>query len=88
MYAFHAKRQVLCPPYDPYVRDRHRAARGGGLWQGLANPQTKSVLLATFQGGRAAKERCLPKKGYTQPALLGDVRERAPCTYARPGAQT
>jgi hypothetical protein len=38
----------------------------------------ESALLATFQGGRAAKERCLPKKRglHPQPAVLGDVREQ------------
>ena len=55
--------------------------------------RTKSALLATFQGGRAAKEHLLPEKrdapspphsgtcGNSNGALLA-------CTYARPGAQT
>eukprot|EP00964_Phaeocystis_antarctica_P010790 scaffold5937_cov68-Phaeocystis_antarctica.AAC.6 len=54
---------------------------------------TRSALLATFQGGRAAKERCLAKTraapspphsgtcGNSNGALLA-------CTHARPGAQT
>ena len=35
VHSFHAKRRALCPPYDPYVDDI--VARGGGLWQDLAD---------------------------------------------------
>ena len=35
VHAFHAKRQVLCPPYDPYVTDtaRHGVEGSGRTWQ-------------------------------------------------------
>ena len=35
MRSFHAKRRALCRPYDPHVDDT--VARGGGLWQDLAD---------------------------------------------------
>jgi hypothetical protein len=64
VHAFHAKRQVLCPPYasyDPYSTDT--AARRGGLWQDLADATRsraeaeREVARRALPTGRAAGEK-------------------------------
>ena len=64
VHAFHAKRQVLCPPYAsyaPYSTDT--AARRGGLWQDLADATRsraeaeREVARRALPTGRAAGEK-------------------------------